>query len=716
MLLAFIGLGASAAENPGTNVVVDIQSVTGSAEFDLSRSLGFYTNGVIARYGDVTLSADRAVFNLASGEIQASGTVVLQQGARLWRGDEIVYNFRTREMSTASFRAGDSPFFVRGQGLGGNPTNQIYTATNAVVTTDDLSNPAFRVRGKKLTLVPEQYVELEDAVAYMGDVPVFYYPKYRRELTRHPQNFVFVPGYRSTFGPFLLTTLNSYWNENLQTEFHVDYREKRGVGFGPAVFYDFKKWGRADADFYYLNDQDPLTNSFNTLPLPNERYRLKFNYNANPYTNFTLKSSVNYQSDPQVLRDFFEQDYQRNSQPATYFEAQQGWDNFTLNVYAQPQINDFFDTIERLPDINFTGARQQLGVSPFYYETETSAGWYRRSYAGAPTYSAWRGDTFHQLLLPQNVFGWLNVTPRASGRFTSYGEADGFGTTTGTEDRFVFNTGMEVSTKASRVWANATNGFFNISGLRHIIEPAINYSYTPNPNVAPPQLPQFDYQIAGIRPLPIDFPGYNSIDSIDSQSTFRFGVRNKVQTKRSGQVENVIDWNIFMDWRLDPQTNQTTLSDVYSDLDFRPWSWLTMTSQTRYNFDESRLKEMNHFVLLQPFTRWSVAFGQRYLAEDPTLGITQENNLFETRIYYRFNENWAARTSWRFEARDGTLEEQYYTIYRDFRSFTGAFTLRILDQRTSQTDVTAAFTFSLKGFPRYKMGTDRDLPQSLLGF
>ena len=617
--LALTGL-ASAAENPATNVV-DIQSITGSAEFDFARNLGFYTNGVVARYGEVTLTADRAEFNLVTGEIRAIGSVVLQHAGELWRGDEINYNFRTREIGTATFRAGDNPFYIRGQGVGANPSNQTYTATNAVVTTDDMSNPAFRVRGKKLTVVPNEYIEIEDAVAYMGNVPVFYYPKYRRELKRHEQNFVFVPGFRTTYGPYLLTTLNSYWNENLSTELHLDYRVDRGFGVGPGVFYNFKRWGRAEAEYYYLNDQDPMTNVFSGAPLPSDRDRFKFNYSARPYTNFTLKSSVNYQSDSQVIRDFFEEEYVRNSQPSTYVEAQQAWDNFSLNIFAQPQINDFFDTIERLPEIRFTGARQQLGASPFYYETETSAGWYQQSYAGSPTFSAWRGDTFHQLLLPQNLFGWLNVTPRASGRYTTYGEANGVGTTTGTEDRFVFNTGMEVSTKASRVWASATNGFFNLSGIRHIVEPAINYSYTPDPSVAPAQLPQFDYEFPGIRPLPIDFPGYNSIDSIDSQSTFRFGLRNKIQTKRDRQVENVVDWNVFMDWRLDPTTNQTTLSDVFSDLDLRPWSWLTLTSEVRYNFSESRLKELNHYVLFQPYTRWSISFGQRYLAEDPSLGL-----------------------------------------------------------------------------------------------
>lgn len=56
-------------------------------------------------------------------------------------------------------------------------------------------------------------------------------------------------------------------------------------------------------------------------------------------------------------------------------------------------------------------------------------GWYQHRYAtDGPTndYSAFRADTFHQLLLPKTFFGWLNVTPRAGGRLT-YGDTDSSG-------------------------------------------------------------------------------------------------------------------------------------------------------------------------------------------------------------------------------------------------------------------------------------------------
>ena len=94
------------------------------------------------------------------------------------------------------------------------------------------------------------------------------------------------------------------------------------------------------------------------------------------------------------------------------------------------------------------------------------------------------------------------------------------------------------------------------------------------------QLPQFDYQLPSLRLLPIDLPDYNSIDSIQGENVFRFGLHNKLQTKREGQVVNLVDWNVYTDWHLHPNTNQTTFSDLYSDLTVKPRSWLTLESLT----------------------------------------------------------------------------------------------------------------------------------------
>ena len=126
-------------------------------------------------------------------------------------------------------------------------------------------------------------------------------------------------------------------------------------------------------------------------------------------------------------------------------------------------------------------------------KARSSAGYYRRLFAdtnllGADFYGG-RADSFQQITLPETFFGWLNVIPRAGGRFTYYSTATGPGATTTNEDRWVFNTGAEASTKASQTWPGVRNDFLQVDGLRHIVEPSVNYVYIPRPNVLPYQLP-----------------------------------------------------------------------------------------------------------------------------------------------------------------------------------------------------------------------------------
>jgi LPS-assembly protein len=703
-----------------TQIVVEPLHPDSGSELIRSIESGLWmaTNGVVVRYGTNTvLVADRISLDETSGEIIAEGGVSVQNEGRLWRGDSVIYNLRTRQMKMDTFRVGLPPFYVLGQSLTADQTNGAYTATNALITTDDVAKPSYKIRVKSLKIIPGKSIEAEKATIYLGNVPVFALPSFSRSLERHPNNFVFTPGYRSLYGPFLLGSYNWHWSTNLSGALNLDYRQKRGVGLGPDLSYDLGRWGQGSGSFYYLHDEEPGLDP-NERPVREDRHRLSFSHRANLLTNLTAKIAVREQSDAQIIRDFFESEHRSDPQPKSFLEVNQLWPNFSLNVLAQAQLNDFFQTVERLPDVKLSAIRQQLGISPFYYEGENSAGYFRfRPEEGSATndYAALRADSLHQIVLPHTFFGWLNVTPRVGGRFTHYGETEGKGTSLGERNRGVFNTGAEVSFKASRVWGGARSKFWEVNELRHIIQPSINYVFVPSPSKAPRELPQFDTEIPSLRLLPIEFPDYNAIDAIDSQNVLRFTLHNKVQTKRKGEIDNVANWALYTDWRLDPRRGQGTFADLFSDLDLKPWSWLTLSSEVRYDIDNGRINYANHLATLQPNDVWSLSLGHLYFKENAAFGPDSGNNLFRSSIFYRFNENWGTRMTHHYEARDGVLEEQYYTLYRDLRNWTAALTLRFRDHRTRQDDVTVAVTFSLKAFPRYGVGKDRDKHWLLLG-
>lgn len=717
---------AWAAESPATPAPVDeevtIESADGMGEVELDRTTGRATasHGVIVRFQGSSLRAKTVSVDQETHSAMAEGDVVIERrdtrgNVQVWRGDRVRYDYVAKTIEADRFRVGQPPFFVAGEGLQGGQLATNQTATNAIVTTEDYHDPRYKVRARRLTLSSDRRIIARDAVLYAGGVPVMYFPYYSRTQEGHPNFWLVQPGYRGFFGAYALMSYHLRVSPELEAIAHLDYRSKRGFGGGPELRYDFQEWGKGDASFYYAHDEAPGTGYLNPAVVPENRKRATFTHLMSPWEDFTARAVVRYWGDALIERDFFEGQYRADTQPKTFFEANQFWDNFSLNVIAQPAVNDFYQTIERLPDVKLTGLRQQLGESPVYYDSDSSVAYLRRQKGPlgvGPDYEAMRADTYHQLTVPWTLFGWLNVTPRVGGRFTHYGEAEDLSLRA--RDRWLFNTGAEVSFKASRVWQDTHSTLLQMDGARHILEPSVNYVFVPEPDARPFNLPQFDTTLPTYRLLPIEFTDYNSVDAIDSQNVLRFALRNKVQTKRNGEVENVLNWALYTDWRLDPRPGQTTFPDLYSDLDFSPRSWIVLNSEIRYGINEERWREINHRLTLLPNDQWNWTLGNRFLRQDlATVGLG--NNIYYSALVLRLNENWAIRASHHFEARDGTLEEQYYTLYRDLRSWTAGLTLRLRDNRLAGDEWAIALTFQLKAFPTIKLGEDGERPEYLIG-
>lgn len=710
-------------------------TVEGKVDYDLASGTAYGTNGIYIHYGPAALTADTASVNLKSGEVEADGHVRIESGDQLWVGEHIRYNFKTRQMSSEQFRTGKTPVFAGGPRLTGDAgvrSNQVYTARSAFVTTDDWSDPAYCIRASSLKVVPGQSVQMWNAVLYVRGVPAFYFPYYQRNLGPHANNFTLTPGYRSRYGAYALGTYTWFLGDVADGKIHVDYRTRRGVGAGPDLNLHLGRWGDLGLKYYYLNDQQPDT-STNIYPryghIPENRQRFRLGWQATPATNLNVKALVNYQGDPLLTHDFFEGDYTANPQPNSFVELNKYWSNWSLDVLAIPRVNSFFNQVERLPDVKLTGFRQQLWDTPVYYDSESSAGWYRSFvthtnglYPGTNGFyadSAARADTYHQLTVPWTFFNWLNVAPRVGGRFTYYSSRASSLTNASDETaRGILNTGVRVSFKASRLWAGATNSTLQINGLRHVVEPSADYVFVPRPSTPFPQLPQFDSEMPALQLSPVDFPDYNSIDSVDAQNVIRFGLRNALQTKRNGQLDNLVNWNVMLDWRLDPRPGQSSLNDLYSQFAVRPRSWLTLESQLRYDLDRGELNLAFHQATFTPGDRWSWGLGHWYL-RGGTWGYGgntwAHNNFIRSTLFYRVNDNWGLRATHNFNVQDGRLQEQFYTLYRDLRSFTGAMTFRVVDNVGGPQDFTIAFQLSLKASPLVSVGEDAVNPYRLVG-
>jgi hypothetical protein len=243
-----------------------------------------------------------------------------------------------------------------------------------------------------------------------------------------------------------------------------------------------------------------------------------------------------------------------------------------------------------------------------------------------------------------------------------------------------------------------------VDGLRHLIEPSANYVFVPDPSTPPARLPAFDAEAPSLMLSPVDFPDYSSIDSIDTMNVVRFGLRNLLQTKRNGQLDDLVNWNLLLDWRLDPKAGQGPLNDLYSAFAFRPRTWLTLESQLRYDLNQGDLNMSFHQATFAPNNRWSWGLAHWYLRDG--FVSAEENNFIVSTLYFRVNDNWGLRAAHTFNAVDGRMQEQSYSIMRDLRSWTTALTFRLQNNAGSSADFTVALAISLKANPSMQLGED----------
>ena len=92
------------------------------------------------------------------------------------------YNFKTREVLGKNFKSGHLPFFVQGDVFIGDQNAGVYVGRDGMVTTDDYADPAYRITAKEIIVAPGEFIEAHSATLWLGKVPVFYFPYYRRSL------------------------------------------------------------------------------------------------------------------------------------------------------------------------------------------------------------------------------------------------------------------------------------------------------------------------------------------------------------------------------------------------------------------------------------------------------------------------------------------------------------------------------------------------------
>ena len=757
-------------------------------------------DNVTVTYGGDVLMADQVHFNPTTKEATAKGNVRLYMMDQIYRGDLLTYNFRTKKILSEKFRFLDGKMMVEGQSINTPEIGQ-YDIDGGHYSTDNRETPGWKVKASSVSLYPDDKTVVENSVAYFGDVPFFWFPylvQYQRDT--HSSVDVSV-GSVSRLGTYALGSYRFAITDKLKGEINLDYYSRRGWAGGAAASYVTPGKGTdhpitaVNLRGWYINDRgyqiydDTAQRPTNALP-PRGRYWFPYSHNTTIMKggnrtdsdrapqfddpSFSSRSHINVLSDAYVTQDFFADDYIRDQQPDTYLDAMYQDPNFTVTANARTQINNLFQTQQQKPSAKIEFKRQFIpgtydkeeflrnpdGHPGLAYEGESSVSYMGTQWnqvANQTDYTAIRYDTYHQLLYPRQYFDWLNFTPRAGIRGTVYtrsnlapgdavqNTASGAGYNIGNNAtladtslfRYVFNLGADFSTKAYSTWNDVKQKAWAIDGLRHVMEPFVNFSYVPRPNVRPTDFAGFDNRVNSTQSTPLNPTLYNSIDSIDQLLVVRPGIMNRILTRRDGQPYELANWKLYGDYQpirptlpgLNtasvevPETVNSDFPQIYNELNVMPVPWWTGTLGASTAVSGNGYNSINLGSRWQIIPALEVGLGYSFLEQFAYVDALNNQVLTNTQTQvingnanYRLNESWFFNAGVTYAMNPDLLQQVNFGIYRDIGAWILGASVANRQNQGSPSEFVALATLTLKAFPEIPLGFNQAPTSSGVSF
>jgi LPS-assembly protein len=723
-LFAGAGLIRGEIKTP-QNVPIEITS-TGETTYE--NNLATARDNVAIHIGNTDIYADYAQYNSTTHDVELRGHVRIYRDTSLYVSESGVYNTETKKIRTINGRTESQPYFLTGANVTSISENG-YLVHNGTFTTQDSAKPDFHLHARKIRIYENDRVIFQYVTAYVGKVPVFWWPYLYQSLS-DTFSFTVSPAYTSTWGPSLLTEVTFPITDNIKGSVRLDYFGRRGpaIGFDPVIDYGKDENSQAKLKTFYIDDQNPDINQTaeTRQDVPTNRYRLSLEDRTNFTDDIYGIANLTKLSDQFVMQDFYPGEFRIDPVPDNVVALTKTNPFFTLTGITRFQANEFFTTTERLPEVVLDIKRHALFGGPIFYEGETGFANLQLQFpagAGFENYGTTRFDTFHQLTYPNTYFGWLSIVPRVGFRGTYYGKTWDLGSTTfippsnplvpdfilppptlanpvkfdGDTFRTVFNTGAEASFKISRTWENVQSRALGLDGLMHVIQPFTDFSYVKEDGPNPTSILGFDRFEPSTQLRAIDFPQFTTIDSIASWDVWRVGVRNKLETRRDDQTITWLELDTFFDVNFDNPYDRTNYSNFFNNLRFSPLPWMSFSIYSQVPAFAKGFTEVNTIASVQPMSNLQLNVGHRYLNSNP---FFDNSSLFVVGGYYRINDNWGVAVQEQYEATTSTLEEQRYSIYRDLSSWVASFGGVIRDN-AGVKQYGLLFTVTLKAFPKF---------------
>ncbi len=608
-------LSADETKNSKGPVNIDADTMDYNNTSDIYHAQG----SVVITYDGGVLNADDVEFDKKNNIATARGNALLKMGEDTLAGDKIVFNVENKTGIAYKGRAfyAKNHFYIRGDEIA--KTGELtYRITQPVATTCDGDKPDWEIAGSEMKMTIEGYGLMKDARLVTNNIPVLYSPFLPFPAkTKRQSGFLFPYLSYSQDKDGVDIEVPYFWviSPQMDATLYSRYIEKRGLKEGVELRYyaGEKSFGTFYGD--YLDDNKHVTDTIgSTAGINPNRQDLnkRWSYYLNHQTNFDsqsyLRTDLRRVSDNWYFRDFSAHNYYTDHYAQTELDPfkkvpfygdeslgslestarlYKGWSNYNLTALVSSTDNlsltNNDGTLQRYPEITFTGIKQPLLKSPLYYEFTAVYDYFYRG-AGQKGHFIDVSPTFS---VPFNISRYAKVIPQVALRETFWNRDDEQAqgdNKSGT--RSIYNFSLALSSQVSRVFDVNVQSWDKI---RHEIKPEITYSYIPS--VPQSSLPDF---------APVVTPAVTPVvaattNAIMEQNAVAWGVTNTFTAKQRDakgaySYLEFLRVKLFQTYDINEAKKEMQgaaerryLSDMGVEVDFRPYKYLSFAARNQYS-------------------------------------------------------------------------------------------------------------------------------------
>jgi lipopolysaccharide assembly outer membrane protein LptD (OstA) len=579
--------------------------------------MDMYTDADID-YGNTAIKAARIRINwdkatmhaigvTDSSTMESSGTPVLVEGGETYRGEEMTYNFRTKQGLILRGETAIEDGFYLGERIKRASEGEYFVCDGKYTTCDNPTHRHYYFGAQEMKVVPDDVVIARPITLYIEDIPLFWFPFAVIPNTKGRTSGIMVPafGQDARRGRYLMKggyylSVSDYWDLALTGDWYTKGGYLARADLRYALRYNFS--GSVSASFgrqrfnignVFMADDEPATD-----------WSLVINHNQELTPLSRLTANVNLLTNSYIdkysnnLDELLRQTVYSSASYSTSWEGT----NRSLSIGMQRDQNTVSGTsVMTLPDITFN----QSQIYPFRSADGFGQEWYEMigfNYSAralnrieVKDYTVDR-DTIrgsfgrrgmdHGIsLIASPKLGYVTISPsfRYQERWydqrieQSFTPGDSLVRARDIDGFFALRTFSASVSASTKLYGMFQPNIFGIVGIRHTLQPSLSYQYNPD----------FSSTWWGYYQSYVDSTGrevmYDPYSGFDYRPGAVFGGVSRGESQSIGlNVSNIFEM------KLRPREDDTTHTE-------RKFQLFTLSADSRYNWvaDSLRLSDIN---------------------------------------------------------------------------------------------------------------------------